>query len=571
VSVSVNSSASLRPWRLATIAVVVALAAAIGITLGSFLLTTRASALGSAAGYVPAAAPFYVEIRVEPSAAQDAELREFLGHFPPIEGLDLDRPLVDQMAERFDEAVATEGADVSWSEDIDSWFDGRVAIAVLDVPSMAVDPTATDDAAPPSLIMAGVTDRAAAEASIARLLERPEAPEFTETQHAGVTIRSSDEATGGAYALTDDQLIVGTDADTVASALDAHAAPGESLAAADDRAPLSSSLPEDWLAFVSYDMTEVMAQALAAAESERPESAAILGNLLEHQSLRGSMAITAAGDRLALDAISSAPTGPFEVTNADRGLADEVPAEALYYSEAGDIGTSMAAVIAQIKEAAAQTPEGEEAIRTAESALGAELEELVDWIDDGAMAIGWADGAAYGGLVLVPTDVDVAQRRLDQLATFAGLAALDPSMGVSVDEEDVEGTTVTTIRFAAPAEGGMDMFGMPAELAVQYAVTDDRVLVGVGEGFVARALGLDRADSLAASQRFSSAVAEMGGSESASLTWLDLAGTYAAVDEAFGPQLIGEMEAWLEPLDQVISVTVRDGDLLVQRAALLVD
>ena len=177
---------------------------------------------------------------------------------------------------------------------------------------------------------------------------------------------------GGAYALTDDQLIVGTDADAVATAIDAHAAAGDSLAAADDRAPLSPSLPDDWLAFVSYDLTEVMEQALAAAEAEDPESAALMGDLLEHQSLRGSMAFTAAGDRLALDAISAAPTGPFEAANADRGLADEVPGDALYYSEAGDIGTSMAAVIAQIKEAAAQTPEGEET-GTAEAALGAEL------------------------------------------------------------------------------------------------------------------------------------------------------------------------------------------------------
>jgi len=570
VSTSISQTTSVRPWRVAAIAVVGALALGIGITLGSFLLNARSSALGSAAGYVPAAAPFYAEIRVEPSGAQDAALREFLGHFPPIEGLDLERPLVDQMAEHFDEAVATEGADISWSEDIASWFDGRLAVAVLDVPTGATDPTSME-AAPPSLIMAGVTDRAAADAAITRLLDVADAPTFTESQHAGVTIRSTDEDNGGAYALTDDQLIVGTDADTVATAIDAHAASGDSLAGADDRAPVAPSLPDDWLAFVSYDLTDVMEQALAAAEAEDPESAALLGNLIEHQSLRGSMAFTAAGDRLVLDAISSAPTGPFEVTNADRGLADEVPANALYYSEAGNIGASMSAVIAQIKEVAVQSPEGAESVKTAEAALGADLEELVEWIDDGAMAIGWEDGAPWGGLVLVPTDVGVAERRLDQLATFAGLAAMDPSMGVSVDEQEVDGMTVTTIRWADPAGGSTEMLGIPAGVAVQYAITDDRVLIGVGEDFVARALDLDPADSLAASQRFSAAVDDMGGAESASLTWLDLAGTYAAVEEAVGSQMLGEMEAWIEPLDQVISVTRRDGDVLIQRAALLVD
>jgi hypothetical protein len=566
VSMSVSASTSLRPWRVITVAVVATLALGIGVTLGSFLLTARASTLGSAAGYVPAAAPFYVEMRVEPSAAQDAALREVLGHFPPIEGLDLDRPLIEQIAEHLDEAFAAEGAEVSWSEDIEPWFDGRIAVAVLDVP-VAADPASMMAATPPALIMAGVADSDAAEASIARLLEQAETPAFTESEHAGVTIRSSDD---GAYALTDDQLIVGTDADAVAAALDTHEASDDSLAAA-DRAPLSPSLPDDWLAFVSYDLTDVLAHALAAAEADDPDSAALLGNLLEHQSLRGSMAFTAAGDRLVLDAISSAPTGPFEVTNADRGLADEVPGDALYYSEAGDIGTSMAAVIAQVKEAAAQAPDAQTAIQTAESALGADLEELVEWIDDGALAAGWADGAAYGGLVLVPTDVDVAQRRLDQLATFAGLAALDPSMGISVDEEDVDGTTVTTIRWEAPADTRTEMFGMPGAVAIQYAVTDDRVLVGVGEDFVARALGLDPTDSLEASDRFTTAVAEMGGPEGASITWLDLAGTFDAVEAAAGPMTMGEIGPWLEPLDQLVSVTRRDGDVLIQRAALLVD
>ena len=141
MSTSIAPSTALRPWRVIIVVAVAALALGIGVTLGSFLLTTRAAAFGSAASYVPASAPFYVEIRVEPSAAQDAALREFLGHFPPIEGLDLDEPLVDQLTAHFDEALAAEGADVSWSEDIAPWFDGRVAVAVLEVPIAAADPT----------------------------------------------------------------------------------------------------------------------------------------------------------------------------------------------------------------------------------------------------------------------------------------------------------------------------------------------------------------------------------------------------------------------------------------------
>ena len=197
-------------------------------------------------------------------------------------------------------------------------------------------------------------------------------------------------------------------------------------------------------------------------------------------------------------------------------------------------------------------------------------EELVAWIDDGALAIGWVDGAPYGGLVLAATDVDVAQRRLDQLATFAG-----PRRSTRRRGERRHAGRGRRVRHHDPIRSsGRDRDAdvrRARERRVQYAITDDRVLVGVGEAFVPRVLGLDPADSLAASQRFTDAVAELGGPESAALTWLDLAGTYAAVEEALGPSVVGEMDAWLEPLDQVVSVTLRDGDLLIQRAALLVD
>ena len=104
------------------------------------------------------------------------------------------------------------------------------------------------------------------------------------------------------------------------------------------------------------------------------------------------------------------------------------------------------------------------------------------------------------------------------------------------------------------------------------------MLIGVGETFVGRALALDSGSSLAAQARFSSAVAEMGGSTNAGMTWVDLAGAMAAVeaqlgtiDEMFGTPDVSEAMAWLDPLDQVISVSRLDGDLLVQRAAIIVE
>jgi hypothetical protein len=585
VSVSVSPTTASPAWRVAVIAIVCALAVGIGIAAGSFLLTARAAAIGSGAAYVPADAPVYVELRLEPSAAQDGALRELLGHFPPIEGVDLDRPLYAQLVERVDEMLADQEMGVSWTDDVASWFDGHLAIALTDLPASAMtmptDPTAAPEV-PPTILLLGVSDTAAAEAAIDRLLAEAGdgAPTFTETEHAGVTIHTPEGSDTGAYALADDQLIVGSDADAVATALDTHAAGSGTLSEMAEITRLTDTLPADWLAFATYDMTELMAESFAAGASAAPEMAAAFESLMEHQPLRGAMAVSSSGDRVLLDAATDAPTGPFAVENAVRGLAAEVPGDTLYYSEAGNLGAAFAAVIEPMKQAFATIPDGEEQIGTAEAALGADLEELVSWIDDGAIAIGHDGSEPYAGMVLVPNDRDAAERRLGQLASFAGLGALDPASGITVDEEEVDGVTVTSIRWEDPNAGADAMLPTPTGVVVEYAITDDRALIGIGDAFVRRALALDEADALASQPRYADAIAELGGEENAGVAWLDLAGTREAIEEA-ATELLGiadpqavyenEIRPWLLPLDRLVSVSRLEGDVLTQRGALLVE
>jgi hypothetical protein len=284
------------------------------------------------------------------------------------------------------------------------------------------------------------------------------------------------------------------------------------------------------------------------------------------------MAVSAGGDRFRLDASSDAPTGPFAVENSELGLSGEVPGDVLYYSEAANVGAALAGVIGPIKQAVVTMPDGAEQIDMIEAALGAELEEVVSWIDDMAVAAGVDGEAPYAGLVIIPSDMEAGERRLAQLTSFATLGALDPSSGVTVEEEDVSGVTVTTIRWVDP-NATPEM--MPLEFAgvsLEWATTDDRVLIGVGDTFVRRVLGLAESDSLASQARFSAAVAGLGGSSNAGVLWIDVAGLSDALVTVMGP-MPGADEAldWLAPLDSFVIVTRLEGDVLVQRAALLVD
>ena len=562
-----------HPWRVAVIGSVTVLAVAIGLAVGAFLTTSRASALGAGAAYVPASAAFYVELQLEPSAEQDAALRELIGRFPAIDGVDLDRPLGDQLAELLDEALAEDELDLTWTEDVVPWTDGRVAVSVLEFPAAAFDPmadptTMTDP--PPVLILLGVTDADAARDAIARILDAAGEPLGTPTEHGGVTIQVAADGPG-AYAVTDDQLIAAASVDDIITALDAQAA-GTTLAARGEIAALIETLPSDWLAFGVFDFTDAMAAALEAAGTESAASSAAMARILEHQTLRSAFTVAATEDGLAIDTAGTPPTGPFAVENAERGLAASVPGDALYYAEGGNIGAVLAEVVGSLKEAAASEPEAADGIATAEAALGAGLEDLVSWIDDGAIAIGWDGSEPYAGLVLVPSDRDAAERRLGQLATFATLAALDPASGITVDEATIGAATVTTIRWEDPGMSEM-MMGLPTAIGVQYALTDDLVLVGVGERFVGRVLELDPAASLAEVAGYVDAVATLGGPGSTGTAWVDLAGILAAVETAAGPMLGTEGDealAWFRPFDRIVSVARLEGEVLVQRTVVLV-
>jgi hypothetical protein len=585
VSASIQPASGLSAWRIVVIGLVAVLSAGIGVALGGFLLNGRdTGALGASASYVPADAPFYVELRVEPSAEQDAALRELLGRFPPIEGIDLDRPLYSQLGELIDEQLAAEGeTDLSWSEDVAPWFDGRLALGVTDLPidelTQSTDPMA-EPPVPGMIAIVGVTDRGAAQATLDRLTEESEAQglETIVSEHRGVSVYEvSDEQ--GAYALTDDVLLIGPDTASVTSALDTAADPTQALAGDDGVAAMVAELPDDCLAFITYDLTELLSAGFAEAEGSSDAAIAAFQALMEHQPMRGAMAISAAGDRIAGDAVSEASTGPFAVENVDRGLAEEVPGDALYYAEGGNIGAALAAYIEAGKLAAAEDPAAAEQIDTAEAALGAELEGMVVWIDDGAMVGGWNGSESYAGLVLIPNDMDSAERRIAQLVTFANLATLDPSTGISVEESDVAGTTVATIRWAGPEGEPVEGFGEPIDVTLQVAVTDDRVVLGYGETFVGRVLELDPSASLATEPRFTEAVADLGPVANAGVAWVDLVGVREAIETSLEPMIemidpegsyTTEILPWLMPLDRAVTVTTLEGELLVQRSALLI-
>lgn len=570
---------SLRsPWRALSIAVVAVLAIGIGVAAGSFLLAKRAH-LGPAAAYVPADVPLYVELRVEPSAAQDAALRALLARFGPIEGLDPDRPLYEQITQRLDDALAEEGIELTWTADVAPWFDGRLAIAVSRIDAGSLGAGLGDMSGEhalgtpvPATMLLGVSDPAVADAAITRILAATDAPDFSETQHAGVTIHVSAGEEPAAFALTDDQLIIGSDQAAVTELLDAHADPAGTLSGAQGIAAMAAALPPDLLVFAAFNSEAAFDTGFGSAGATDPMLDA-LRSVLEHQPKRGVLAISVEGDRVLIDSASEAPTGPLALDNADRGLAADVPGSALFYSELVNVGSALSGLIQPIIDSMGAEAGPTHAPSMPGVPVVSEITDMVSWIDDAALVAGSDAGVPFAGLVITPDSSETAERQLSQLRAFIGLAALDPDSPVSVTTADVEGVEVTTVRLAGAPEMADAPIDVPSDLVIEWAVTPNRVLVGLGDSFVRDSLGLAEGDSLAAQSRFADAVAHLGGSSNAGVAWVDLDGVIDLVGGLDGPLPLpgdGATDV-LGPLDRFASVSRIEGGLLVVHSAVLFD
>jgi hypothetical protein len=559
--------------RYFIIGAVAVLAAGVGIVLGSVLVGGGAAGLAPAAAYAPADAAVYAEARLDLPGAQREHLRALLARFPAA---DVDAILTDALADTLDEALADGGVPFDYSTDIAPWFDGTLAMVLLDYP-MNMDPTRMRL---PSVVgLFGVRDAAAAGALADELRAELEGQgnTFTSSEHDGVTIWALEvddtaafgmpmEGAGFAYAVTDDQLLLGNGADPVRAALDARGGPG--LADASEIGGLLSALPVERSGTMVMNSRAMLAEMRAELDAAQPGLAEALGAYLDAVPPYSVASLTFGADAFLLDGASARSTGPLEPQNANRAFAERLPSDTLFYAEGSGLGAMLEQGIISGKATAALMPDGDLALaelENVEAAIGADLEEFVAWIGDGGLAAGWDGEEPWFGFVLQAADVDAASRRLTQIGALAELAAQEGGGEVTVTTDTVDGVEVTTLALGA---GGASAMG---EFSFAYALDGDTALIGTA-GFVEAAITLDPASSLAGSDRFDAVVDRFGGSDNAGVIYLDLAGLIETVRAEMPPEATSGMgEVWpnLAPLDYFGGVTRVEGDRVVSRWGLV--
>ncbi len=212
------------------------------------------------------------------------------------------------------------------------------------------------------------------------------------------------------------------------------------------------------------------------------------------------------------------------VANAESKLPGVVPPTTVFLAEGHDVGKTLISV----KDQLADVPELKELIAQLDEALAilGGPEAIAGWIGDAGVAVTLDGTEIAGGLVIVPTDAAAADQLLNQLKAFIQLGGAQA--GLSVTEEPYNGATITVVDLSGlgglAGEMSEGAVAAPTDLTLAYAVTDDVVVIGIGTDFVKSVLDASAGESLADTERFSTALTQVG-KEQASLFWLDIAAT----------------------------------------------
>lgn len=565
-----------RPrWLIPVVAAVVLLAAAIGVVAGLTLNGSR-SAGAAAAGYVPADATTYYEVHLDLPGNQRANLRTFLGHFP---GINADQYLTDEIDKQLDQWASQIPGSFTYSGDVKPWFNGVLAVATLGTPSMAGANASNPAAAlPKTLLFAGVRDVAGATALSDKL--RAEVAKdgltVTSTTHGSATIWFATGIPTGsvsrtkstfAWTITDDEVVGGTGVDEVATALDVHAGSKASLADRQEFRDGLSRLPADRVMVAAVNLAALVESAKQQLSTMQPGAGDALNDYLATLPTYAVGSSSVLGDRITLDGTTVLPASASQATNRDRGLAELAPSDAIFFADGADVGKTLTSYVTAIKKAIATNADAAKQLQQAEAVLGGDLGSFVSWIGDAGLVAGQTNNEPYLGILVTPTSAADARTKLAQLRGLLQLAA-GAGVQVSVSDANHNGTTITTIKVDAGT-------GVPAwATTLQYAVTDQHVVIGNGETFVARVLDLDKAHSLAGQARFSSGLDSVGGASNIASVWLDVAALRAAL-EPLVPTDVGstyrsQVQPWLAPFDYVVGANRADGQRTASRLAVVV-
>jgi hypothetical protein len=527
-----------------------------GTAAGATLLLTSDSGDPAVLAYTPADSVAYAELRLDLPGSQSAELAKVMKAFP---GFQDQAAFPMKLSEALDLVVgqATDGQQ-GYKADIEPWFGGQIGASVGPLPATA------DPAAARAVVLLSVKDAAKATAWANGLAAKSGAATTTETYN-GVTITLVEPAAGAAlgakdmkaaYAVVGPVLAIG-DSTSVKAVIDTGGKTGLNTNTQFQTA--EASVTGDRLGFAYVDLATLAKSAknLAGAVTDAMPSLPISLDGLTPPWVAG--AVRAEAGAFVMESRSPHMKSAGPATNAESKLPGVLPPSTVFLAEGHDVGKT----IISVKDELAKMPELKEPIAQLDDALAilGGPEAITGWIGEAGIAVTLDGKEISGGLVIAPTDAGAADKLLSQLKAFIQLGGAQA--GLSVTEEQYNGTTITVVDLSGlgglVGQASNGAVTAPTDLKLAYAVTDQVVVFGVGTDFVKSVLDASAGESLADTERFSTALTQAG-KEHASLLWLDVAATRGFVEgmvpTAERSTYDASVKPYLEAFDTVIATTI---------------
>jgi hypothetical protein len=273
----------------------------------------------------------------------------------------------------------------------------------------------------------------------------------------------------------------------------------------------------------------------------------------------------------------------------DSDLSMSFPADTQVYLETRELGAtiesglnSVAQILAEQELAVTDDPMdpmsalgdiellfGEESPFT--DMLGAPLPELLDFVGDASFGAGLSSDGLWVGMAGELNDPEAATERVTSLLTVLRLFTMQMAEegGIAIETEMVGDVEVTNITL--PLDAALAEQGLPVALGdtVSVAVTDDQLLLGLGD-FVESAILSDGSDSLGASEGYIDALA--GEVPNAGVMYVNVASLVAELD----PMLAMMAPEWAEiapyaaGVDSLIVVPNEDDEVVSARMTVIV-
>ncbi len=536
-------------WVIALLATVVVIVAGVGIAV--FAQSSRSSA-SIGPNFLPANAPMFLDARLDLPGSQREKLTAFLAHFPGF----ADQANFDlKVNETFDRWVgdATQGK-LTYTGSVKPWFSGQVAAGLLKLP----EPGTSDAGDARFVIGFGVKDRARLDATITSVRAVAGAgagTTFTDEDYNGtalVTVTAGSRGTW-TYAVTDTVFLIATDPSDLKQSIDLLAAPAGSLAKDPGFSQQVAQLPADRLGTMYFNGS---AFASVMAQSQSPSNP--LANCGNQASLANASevgALVVQGGDISVDfRLKGTGTAGARMTSTD-DLAAWMPADTQAYLAVPGIGKTAHDLISCLKPQVTAALSADQ-LKQVETALGAKLEDYLNFVGDLAIGGSYDGTMVHTGIVASLTDETVATTRIQKLVGLIRIGASAGGIPITVTDKKVGDVTVTTIDFSkvqgVPAS-------VPVDTSISVAVGNGHFYLGTGD-FAAAAVSRQKADSLAGTSRYASTLPAAGTGGWTAL-YLDAAALKTDVEGAMhvDSSYSTNVKPYLDPLDRLaVTFTPQD-------------